>query len=69
LENEDRRSGQRKPQAALRLGRRRETVRIDEVVDDLDGALGMELPDGLAAEPAADGGDGVALLDREAGEV
>jgi hypothetical protein len=43
-------------------------IAVDEIGDDFDGALNVELFDGLIEQVARDGGDAVALLDGKAGD-
>src|SRR5713226_646177 len=43
-------------------------IAVHEVGDDFDGALDVELFDGLIEQIAGDGGDAVALLDGKAGD-
>jgi len=53
---------------AVRIRLARVEIAIDEIGDDFDGALDVELFDGLLQEVAGDGGDTVRLLDREFGD-
>jgi len=48
------------------VGLARVQIAVDEIGDDLDGAFDVELFEGLREEVVGDGGDAVALLDREA---
>ena len=43
-------------------------IAVDEVGDDLDGALDVEFFQGLREQIVGDGGDAVALLDGKSGD-
>jgi len=54
--------------ALCETGFARVQIAIDEIRDDFDGALDVEVPDGLIEEIFGDGGDAVALLDGKSGD-